>query len=115
MSGNVGVQAKVYYNNFNSYSKRVQSRAAQRTIDTAQKLIDQAASSAPVRTGQLAAGHYMIVNGPGDVTVTNKMDYFPYVIGGTRFMPANPYFSNAVEAARQEFPRAIGIEVAASS
>lgn len=119
----------MFFNLFPALARAVRPACQTISSDTARFLEAAAAGGAPVRTGFLASSVYsdtpkygstygtmgtppgdsyafppIAPDGPDDSVVGVAANYGIYINYGTRFMPAQPFFDQAVADASAAFP-----------
>jgi HK97 gp10 family phage protein len=89
----------VVRNDFPRIGSQLQAKAKKAEERAAQRIADRDNRTAPVgETGDLSRGTRAVGN-----VVVNTVPYGRFVNRGTRFMAAQPFFDEALEAERTQF------------
>lgn len=83
--------------------RRLKAKAAALPRESADALNTEAMVTAPIDTGLLKEDHKVTQNGPYAYTQKVDSDYGVYVNGGTRYMAAQPWWSQAVAKHKRIF------------
>lgn len=102
MAGKSGVSVSVKFNHLPALSQRMREQGAAHVQATAEHIAEDAASRAPVDTGELRDSIHVEGRGMASVIVADA-GHAAYVEYGTSRSPAQPYLHPAVEAARSGY------------